>query len=184
MAASPEPQRWAFALLADTGMRIGELQHLTWNDVDFKRNLLHIRPKAGWKPKTGDQRSVPLSPTLKQLLEQLPRLCEWVLTAPPSTRYPRGDHQISERRLLKCLKGVLKPLGFEGHLHTFRHAFISHALTSGIPEAVVRSWVGHVDQDVIKLYTHIADTESQAAMKRLTQPQKDSPPSGPEREKE
>jgi hypothetical protein len=41
------------------------------------------------------------------------------------------------------------------------------ALTSGIPEAVVRAWVGHVDADVIRLYTHIADADSQAAMRRL-----------------
>lgn len=184
LAASPEPQRWVFAILADTGMRIGELEHLTWNDVDFERNLLHVRPKPGWKPKTGDQRSIPLSTTLKRLLAQLPRNCEWVLTAPPSAQYPRGDHQISERRLLKCLKRVLKPLGLEGHLHTFRHAFISHALTSGIPEAVVRSWVGHVDRDVIKLYTHIADTESQSAMRRLNQNQSDSSSSDPEGETE
>jgi hypothetical protein len=37
-------------------------------------------------------------------------------------------------------------------------------VTSAIPEAVVRSWVGHVDQDVMKLYTHIADEASQAAV--------------------
>jgi integrase len=91
----------------------------------------------------------------------------WVLTAPASAKYPLGDHQISERRLLVALKGIVKKLGLRGHLHTFRHAFISRALTSGIPEAVVRAWVGHVDPDVIRLYTHIADADSQAAMRRL-----------------
>jgi hypothetical protein len=34
---------------------------------------------------------------------------------------------------------------------TFRHAFISHALTQGIPEAIVRQWVRHVDAEVLKL---------------------------------
>jgi integrase len=94
----------------------------------------------------------------------------WVVTAPPSPKYPNGDHQISERRLLKALKQILKKLGLRGHLNTFRHAFISGALTSGIPESVVRAWVGHVDADVIRLYTHIADATSQAAMRRLTGP--------------
>ena len=184
LSVSPEPQRQAFTILAETGMRIGELQHLTWDDVDFERNLLHVRPKPGWKPKTGDQRSIPLSAKLKQLLEKLPRQTERVLTAPASKKYPKGDHPISERRLLKSLKRVLTPLGLKGHLHTFRHAFISHALTSGVPEAVVRSWVGHVDRDVIKLYTHIADTESQSAMRRLTENQSDSRSSDPAGEKE
>ena len=33
-----------------------ELRHLTWEDVDFGRNVLHVRPKDGWQPKTGDKR--------------------------------------------------------------------------------------------------------------------------------
>ncbi len=53
------------------------------------------------------------------------------------------------------------------HLHTIRHSFISHALTSGRPEAIVRSWVGHVDSRILKTYTHIADQISQEAMRDL-----------------
>ena len=40
-------QRPALIILADSGMRIGELIWLTWEDVDFERNVLHIRPKDG-----------------------------------------------------------------------------------------------------------------------------------------
>jgi hypothetical protein len=38
---------------------------------------------------------------------------------------------------------------------------------SGIPEAIVRSWVGHVDDEVIRTYT--SDEESQRAMARLAE---------------
>jgi integrase len=167
LATANPAHRDAFTILADTGLRIGELQHLTWDDVDYTNNVLHVRPKEGWKPKTGDQRAVPMSLRVRSLLERLPHRSTWVLTAPASAAYPKGDHQVSERRLLKTLKGVLKKLGLRGHLHTFRHAFISGALTSGIPESVVRAWVGHVDADVIRLYTHIADAASQDAMRRF-----------------
>jgi integrase len=157
----------AFTLLADTGFRVGELKHLTWDDVDFAHNVLHVREKDDWKPKTGDQRAVPMTPRVRSSLERLMRRSRWVITAPPSAKFPAGDHQVSKRRLLVALKRVLKKLGLRGHLHTFRHAFISRALTSRIPEAVVRAWVGHVDADVMRLYTHIADADSQAAMRRL-----------------
>lgn len=167
LAASREPERSVFLTLADTGMRIGELQHLTWEDIDLGRNVLHIRPKDGWRPKTGDQRVIPMTARVRSVLEGLPRRGRWVFCARPSGKYPRGDHQVSERRLLAALKRVLEAVGLKGHLHTFRHAFISHALTQGIPEAIVRQWVGHVDSEVLKLYTHIADTASQAAMQRL-----------------
>ena len=167
LAASPESHRAAFTILADTGMRFGELAHLTWDDVDFDHNVLHIRAKADWKPKTGDRRAVPMSPRVLTILRRLPRRARWVVTAPPSTRYPRGDHQVSERRLLGVLKRVLRGMGLVGHLHTFRHAFISTALTRGVADALVREWVGHVDPHIMKHYTHIASQASQAAMKRF-----------------
>ena len=75
----------------------------------------------------------------------------------------------SERRLLEYLKRVISRLGLRGHLHTFRHSFISHALTLGTPEAIVRQWVGHVDPEVLKIYTHVFDDASQAAMQRLAE---------------
>jgi integrase len=169
LGLAEEPCKPPLVILAETGMRIGEVKHLTWDDVDFEHAVLHVRPKEGWQPKTGDQRAVPMSPTVRRLLESLPRRRGWVFTARPSQRYPGGDHQISERRLLQYLKRVLKRLNLRGHLHTFRHAFISNAITKGTPEAVVRQWVGHVDADILKLYTHIADKDSQAAMQRLAE---------------
>lgn len=167
LSASRVSERPKFTVLADTGMRVGELIHLTWEDVDFARNVLHIRPKEGWRPKTGDQRAIPMSVRVRRVLESLPRRGRWVFTSAASKKYPRGDHHVSDRHLLASLKRVLKKLKLSGHLHTFRHAFISSALTKGTPEAIVRQWVGHVDAEIMKLYTHIADAASQAAMQRL-----------------
>lgn len=36
-----------------------------------------------------------------------------------------------------------------------------------MPEAVIRSWVGHVSAEIIRLYMHIADRASQGWMQRL-----------------
>jgi len=176
LAAAAEPHRSVLRLLAETGLRIGELKHLTWDDIDFLRRVLLVREKDGWKPKTGDARAVPLTPTALELLQRLPRKSAWVFTAARSAKYPQGDHPISERRVLEYLKKVLKRLGLPGHLHTFRHAFISNALMQGIPEAIVRQWVGHVDPEILKFYTHILDESSQAAMQRLADRNKPTVP--------
>ena len=169
ITAAQEPQKSIYMALADTGMRIGELEWLTWEDIDLVRNLILIRQKEGWKPKSGDARSVPISPRLRSLLESRPRRFRWVFTSAPSRVYPKGDHQISERRLLNSLKALLKRIGLPttGKLHTFRHSFISLALMSGVAPAIVRSWVGHVSGEILEHYTHVHHDPSQEAMCRL-----------------
>lgn len=167
LQAACEPRRSQFAVLADTGMRVGELQHLTWPDIDFASGVIHIRERPGWRPKTGDLRVIPMTPRVRAILESITERGTWVFTAGVSGRYPQGDHQLSGRRLLEYLKRVLKKLGLPGHVHTFRHHFISAALMKGVPEAMVRKWVGHVDHQIMRRYTHVADKESQSAMARL-----------------
>lgn len=156
-----------FRFLAESGVRIGELKWLTWDDIDHEKNLIHIRPKDGWTTKTGNVRSIPISETAKTILNNQSRKHRWVFTAQASRKYPLGDHQISERRLLESLKRTLKKLDLQGHLHTFRHYFISRAVVKGISEPMIRKWVGHVDAETLKHYTHIADQFSQEAMRKL-----------------
>lgn len=167
LAAASDAHRATFLVLAETGMRIGEAQWLTWDDVDFEKNVLHIRAKDDWKPKSGDSRSVPMSPTLRKFLSTHPSMGRFVLSVAATAQHPQLGRQISERRALVALKRVLEKLKIPGKLHTFRHYFISRCLTSGIEESVVRSWVGHVDPEIMRLYTHISSTISQDRIQRL-----------------
>lgn len=104
-----------------------------------------------------------------QLLKMLPRKGRWVFTACLTKEHTALDRQISERGLLQHVKRILKRLDLERKVQTFRHSFISHALMKGTPEAIVRKWGGHVAQEILKLYTDIADEASQTAMQRLSE---------------
>ena len=44
---------------------------------------------------------------------------------PPTRTYPQLDRQMRDRWLLSQLKRILKKLGLKGHVHTFRHFFVS-----------------------------------------------------------
>ena len=156
-----------YHFLAETGARVSEGVWLTWEDIDFKAGVIRIRAKGSWKPKTGDERVIPISPPLRRMLLNLPRTGRWVFTARPTEKHPQLDRQICDRRSLDHLKRVLKKVGLQGHHHTFRHSFITHALISGTPAEIVRNWVGHVDQKIMDRYTHIADQISQQAMTKL-----------------
>ena len=135
--------------------------------TSISRGTLFARGKDDWQPKSGDQRAIPMAERLKAFLETHPRSGRWVLTALPTTKYPSTGRQISERRALVALKRVLSKLGIPGKLHSFRHSFISRCLTGGAEEAVVRQWVGHVDPEIMRLYTHISSQISQDRIQRL-----------------
>ncbi len=159
-----------FTLLAFTGLRIGEARWLTWNDVeldaDSRGGFLHVRAKPGaWRPKDGDDRKIPLHPRVAQMLAARPKRHRFVFTARPSTRFPKGGNQISDRHALASLKRVLKRLQISaGKVHTFRHFFISHCANRGVPPFQVMRWVGHSDMATVLRYYRLGDDESRRAM--------------------
>lgn len=45
-----------FGTLLYTGMRMGEMRNLEWDDIDFKNRLIRIRVKKFWEPKNSKPR--------------------------------------------------------------------------------------------------------------------------------
>lgn len=168
LAFSSGPLRAILEVLAFTGLRISVLVWLTWMDVDFERGFLIVRPKDDWVPKHGRTRVVPMHDRARAVLETLPRRHRWVFTARASRNYPDGGHQISTTHTLEKLKKVLRRLGIEGSLHTFRHFFISHCANSGVPPFQLIKWVGHANVSTVMQYYALRDEESLSAMQRLS----------------
>ncbi len=110
-----------------------------------------------------------MSKAVRELAKSLPQRSRWLLTMPPTRKYPVLDRQMSDRWLLSQLKKILKKLRLKGHCHTFRHSFISDALVKGVSETIVREWVGQIDPEILKMYTHILDDVSRQAMRDYEQ---------------
>lgn len=67
---------WEFPIhftLAKTGLRSGELCHLLIEDLDLSNGWLLVRnkPELGWSTKTRYERSVPLHPVLRDVLQHV-----------------------------------------------------------------------------------------------------------------
>lgn len=167
LVACKEPTRSIYEVLAFTGMRVGEAKHLTWDDVYWDRNLLHVRPKEGWETKNHKDRLIPMHDRVRSLLERLPRRHRWILTAGKSGKFPNGGGQISERHLLEKLKRILDRLGIEGCVHSFRHFFASHCADRGVPPMQLLTWLGHSSLKMLQRYYHQDELESRQAMAKL-----------------
>lgn len=158
--------RNAIAILAYTGMRIGELEQLHWVDVHLDHGelgMLHIRRGgSGDTTKDKEPRFIPIFPQIRPIFESLPREDALVL---PGLR---------ARTMLTRLKRLCVELGYGDHYktHTLRHYFASLCANSSISYRLALAWMGHSSSKILDLYYHLHDSESQAAMRLLAEESK------------
>ena len=78
---------------------------------------------------------------------------------------------ITERRLLKRLKELCEQCEFENprqyKLHSFRHHFGSLCANHNVAYRKALAWLGHSSSQMLDLYYHLHDEDSQQAMVAL-----------------
>ena len=146
-----------------TGLRIGELLALTWNDIDFEKSILsvtktchdgnengeHIRIID--TPKTeNSRRQIPLSKTLVKMLKDMKKKskCEFVIADGEKSVFIRS-YQRTFELLLKKLK--LPHKGF----HSLRHTFATLVLECGMDVKSLSEILGHKNAIItLNRYAH------------------------------
>ena len=141
-----------FYVFIHTGMRKGELTSLEWQDIDFKRGLIHIRSKADFLPKgiskkTGKakERIIPIHDGVKRVLMGVDKVDRRV--------YRLYD----KHRLRRVLIKIAKRAGIEGlsRLHELRHSYATFLLQKGVDIYKIKELLGHSDiRDTMK-YAHL-----------------------------
>ncbi len=184
--SSPE-LAWLHPLLMTltyTGLRIGEAISLRWSDIRFAHDTIHLvdeSTSSRRKPererrttKGGRDRSFPLNPELRPVLEAMSRNTDGYVFHGPLGGRLKAD---TVRNIL--IRDVLKPLanqfptpggefGFkDGRLHSFRHFFCSLCANNNVPQQMVMRWLGHRDSKLVAHYYHLHDEEAQRQMQKI-----------------
>jgi integrase len=148
--------RWRplFVTAVFTGMRASELRGLTWTDVDFERNVVHVRQRANlWgdigapKSSAGD-RTIPMSPMVVNALK------EWKLACPKGEHhlvFPNGNGNVENHAnianrgwyALQIEAGITDRGGAKYGLHALRHFFASWAIEQGFSPKRLQALLGH-----------------------------------------
>jgi integrase len=102
------------------------------------------------------------------MLRDLPRRRRWVIDRMNGTA-ATANQPANDRHILAYLKTALAKLGLEGTNHKFRHSFCTIAVLAGVDFFTLRRWVGHVDEEALKIYVHIADEQAQMSMRQLAE---------------
>lgn len=153
-----------FEFLYQTGLRKGELIHLTWDDVTLtgKQPALRVQAKDDWVTKTISRRVVPLSSRAIEILSGLKK-------SPKHNRVFSGSEGgfIHPDKIYNELKLALKKLGLEGDVHQWRHTFASHLVMKGVGLETVSKLLGHASIEMTMKYAHLAPAHLQTAVNEL-----------------
>lgn len=174
-------------IAASTGLRMDEILHLRWEDVDFRDTRIDVRAKTwserryersagryverscSWSPKSHQERSVwveneELFSFLRSYRVRQKRHADgdWV--------FQGREPGLRLTTIVKLLRSVFQWAGLyeKGKLaHTFRHSVATALLESGVDLETVRDWLGHQQITTTALYLHASDQRKKRAAKQL-----------------
>lgn len=136
--------------LAGTGLRLGELERLTWLDVDFSESLIRINTSKSRKAQ-----SVPLSETLaRELLDWRLYLERKFTSLPQALFVTQEGTPFSRNGIQNFFKRLKRNLGIEGDFspHALRAYFIKELLKNGSNLREVQLLARHSKISVTQLY--------------------------------
>ncbi|MGO8468026.1 tyrosine-type recombinase/integrase [Rhizobium leguminosarum] len=140
--------------LAETGVRKNEAYTLEWADVDVAAQLVSIRRKDGFTPKTRhSDRDIPISASLAEALSAAKKVSRIEAlkagVTPPVLVFPGrfGGKLVNVRRALTTAvkKAGVKRLGQPLKLtpHILRKAMATWLHVCGVPDALLQPRLGH-----------------------------------------
>ena len=159
-----------------TGLRIGELLALTWEDIDFAKGLLFVSKTChdgndGNKhiriidsPKTAHSRRViPLPKQILPFLKNIKRRskCEYIIAD--------GSKPVFVRSYQRTFELLLKKLDIpHKEFHSLRHTFATRALECGMDVKTLSELLGHKNATVtLNRYAHSLMEHKTEMMNRL-----------------
>ena len=155
-----------------TGIRLGELCGLKWQDVNAGKGMLHVQRTvervaqedgttclAVLTPKTeSSNRWIPIPQEMMRVLKPDQRL--------PETYLLTGGEIIPDRRTMQNrYKALLKRVGVPyRNFHALRHTYATRCIEQGIDAKSVSELLGHSDvRTTLRLYVHASmDYKSKA----------------------
>jgi site-specific recombinase XerD len=169
--ASLERDKLMIRLLADTGIRLGELLGLRHGDLAEQGRERYIKVRGKGKR----ERLVPLQPSLYGRLRKYAERGRQANTERifvTTRRSPKsGDFEpLAGRSVQNTIKWIAKDAGIERavHPHLFRHSYATWALRRGMNPLQLQQILGHANLSMIStVYSHLTATDAYTAMMAL-----------------
>jgi integrase len=175
VSSADEPLGTICFVLCSTGMRIGEVLALRLEDLDFKRQLIHVRSSVyagtlGTPKSEASIASLPMPPALATRLRSFLASKHFrqnglgLLFANRRLR-PFSANKLREKKLRPLLTSLGIPLaGF----HAFRHGVATTLIDRGASITTVGAQLRHSDPRItLELYAHVVPQSQRDAVEGL-----------------
>jgi integrase/recombinase XerD len=146
------------------GLRRNEGVHLSVDDINFDRRILHVRKGKNYK-----ERLVPFSKNSSQHLQ------EWVYDHRPGLVKSQKEGSLFIGRMgtpmlggslytrLKLLQLNTENIELQQKnigLHALRHSIATHLLANGMELQKIQRFLGHSSLESTQIYTHLIEKEN------------------------
>lgn len=158
MQAITPRHRFALRVIEATGLRVSELQRLTWGDVDVAQGRIRV---VGSKTHAA-RRWVPLE---DQVLEELVESCPHEDRRAGRPVVPGFNDQTFRQALARASRDA-GTVTFSPH--DLRHRYISLLVHAGVPAPIIGQIVGHARSSVtLDTYSHVMVDECPTRLAEL-----------------
>jgi len=153
---APEPERSLFAVLAYSGLRLGEALALRWRDVDLQR-AYSIHGGIGEPKTTSSRRAVPLLPILAEILGPQRGKPDELLFC--KTRGARDKQPLDPANARKVFERSLEAAELKHvTMHSLRHSFATVMIASGASIKALQRALGHATVSMtLNTYAHLLE---------------------------
>lgn len=179
----------AFRFMLYTGMRVGECGGLEWKDIDWKRDVIHVRrtmtrdEQGGYvvgkaTKSAAGMRNIGMNTNIRAILTSQWELYtgthgKMVKLSDPVFPSTNGG-RITETNLWSIIRYTMKKAEEHGEplarfgTHAFRDTFASRAIRAGMPPNTLKEILGHSSLSMtMDLYAHVSEEDKKKAMKAL-----------------
>jgi len=143
-------------MLALSGARKGEIENLTWGEVDLKTGFLRLKGS-----KTG-AKLIPISGPMRAILEEQAarKRDQWVFPDTSGVGPFQGTPKLWTHIRAKAELADVR-------LHDLRHSAASFGLAGGLGLEVIGKLLGHQDVKTTRRYAHLSDGYMRAAAESM-----------------
>lgn len=182
-----------YVVALNTGMRLGELRGLFWKNIDFEKNVIHVRYTMRYHAESG---TIVDTPKTKTSIRDIPILDEVMRTLCIHRKEqmvrrlllgekwkadfddlvftsPFGKH-VNATAINKDMRSIENSIREAGHPfehiypHVLRHTFATRGLERGIPPKIMQELLGHTSIVMtLDIYSHVLPDVKAEQLKKI-----------------